>query len=66
MDFVNLFIDGIYVLYLGSFIVGIIIGALILFGLLIFPKTTIHWLEKFLRYGIECNEKTLKSLEEFK
>ena len=22
----------------------------------LFPKTTIHWLEKFLRYGIEYNE----------
>ena len=51
---------------MGSFVIGMIIGTLIPIGLFLFPKTTLHWLEKFLRYGIEYNEYTLKRLEELK
>lgn len=66
MDIVQLLIDGIFFLYLGSFVVGMIIGTLIPIGLVLFPKTTLYWLEKFLRYNIEYNEYTLKRLEGLK
>ena len=66
MDIVQLLIDGFFILYLGSFVVGMIIGALIPIGLLLFPKTTLSCLETFLRYNIEYNEYTLNRLEELK
>lgn len=66
MDIVQLLIDGFFFLYLGSFVVGMIIGTLIPIGLVLFPKTTLYWLEKFLRYNIEYNEYTLKRLEGLK
>ena len=38
MDIVQLLIDGFFILYLGSFVVGMIIGALIPIGLLLSQK----------------------------
>ncbi len=59
-------VDWVFIIGMGSIFIGMIIGTLIPIGLFLFPKTTIHWLEKFLRYGIEYNEYTLKRLEELK
>lgn len=66
MDIVQMLVDWALIIGMGSFVIGMIIGTLIPIGLVLFPKTTLYWLEKFLRYNIEYNEYTLKRLEGLK
>ena len=65
MSFTEFFViigEGIYLLFLGSFVVGIILGILVPICLLVFPKTTLNFLEQLLRHNIECNEFMLQHL----
>lgn len=62
-DIVILLGEGIYFLFLGSFVVGMILGILVPISMLVFPKTTLNVLERLLRYNIECNEFMLQHLK---
>ena len=62
-DIVILLGEGIYFLFLGSFVVGMILGILVPISMLVFPKTTLNVLEQLLRYNIECNEFMLQHLK---
>lgn len=55
--------EGIYLLLLGSFVAGMILGILVPICLLVFPKATLNCLEQLLRYNIECNEFVLQHLK---
>ena len=62
-DIVILLGEGIYFLFLGSFVVGMILGIFVPISMLVFPKTTLNVLERLLRYNIECNEFMLQHLK---
>jgi len=62
-EFVVIIGEGIYLLFLGSFVVGMILGILVPICLLAFPKTTLNYLERLLRYNIEYNEFMLQHLK---
>ena len=69
MDLSNLFTllgDVVDFFLIATLLFGLFLGVLIPIGLVLFPKITIHCLEKFLHYNIEYNEYTLKRLEELK
>ena len=65
-DVFTLLSDVVDIFLLATLMFGLILGVLIPTGLLLFPKLTIHCLEKFVHYNIEYNEYTLKRLEELK
>ena len=56
--------EGIYFLFFTSLVIGMMLAVLIPICMLVFPKTSIHVLEKFIHYNTECNEFTLKRLKE--
>ena len=62
-EFVVIIGEGIYLLFLGSFVVGMFLGILVPICLLVFPKTTLNCLEQLLRYNIEYNEFMLQHLK---
>ena len=62
-EFITFIGEGIYILFLGSFVVGMILGILIPICMLVFPKMTMNGLERLLRYNIECNEFVLQHLK---
>ena len=62
-EFVVIICEGIYFLFLGSFVLGMILGILVPICMLAFPRTTLNCLERILRYNIECNEFMLQHLK---